>query len=272
MKDNKKKRRSSSFIGLFHLFMVVLIGAVITLIKRYVGMEMLQYVIMMICVIATYGIIVVIITELKTIKRKKKCESILRILLDEKNTDKFIKEMEDAYKRYPDRSLNNYIITNLAAGYSCRGNYEKANELLKEINSKKLKDADLAAYYGDIIENYFRMGYVDEARKLLNQKNDFIKMYTNNQNCGSVINLCYALDSLTAGNFPEGRVFLEKAKSLCTIDVTMDIINMDFAKLLVAEGDVEGAEREMQTLSKSRVVPCVRIEMDKLRKFIIAQF
>ena len=116
------------------------------------------------------------------------------------------------------------------------------------------------------------MGYVDEARKLLNQKNDFIKMYTNNQNCGSVINLCYALDSLTAGNFPEGRVFLEKAKSLCTIDVTMDIINMDFAKLLVAEGDVEGAEREMQTLSKSRVVPCVRIEMDKLRKFIIAQF
>ncbi|MBR1738334.1 MAG: hypothetical protein IJ736_15230, partial [Firmicutes bacterium] len=191
---------------------------------------------------------------------------------DEKDADKFIKEMEEAYRRYPDKSLNNYIVTNLAAGYSCRGNYEKANELLKEINSKKLKDADLAAYYGDIIENYFRMGYIDEARKLLNQKSDFIKMYADNSNCGSVINLCYALDSLTAGNFPEGRVFLEKAKSLCTIEVTMDIINMDFAKLLVAEGDVEAAEREMHTLSRGKVVPCVKIEMDKLRKFIIAQF
>lgn len=106
-------------------------------------------------------------------KFASKSAQILDVLYKEKNPEKYIEKMKNFIPEKSGRFFDDMRDINITAGYYYMHDYQKCEQLLENINKKKLPKNLSKVYYINLALTKFQLG----------KKEEFIKIIENNPKC-----------------------------------------------------------------------------------------
>lgn len=145
-------------------------------------------------------------------KMRRKLEELNAILMEERNPDRYIEEINTLLEGKWSRQFRNSMQINLGAAYCAKKDYETAKEIFLKIKPEILMGINQTVYWADLAFVYFYLKENEEACAIMNQqKRTFIKQ-NENPNLGGTLAILDVFWQLALGNQKEAKELLNQAQ------------------------------------------------------------
>lgn len=146
------------------------------------------------------------------IRMGKKVDDLAPILVQERNPDKYITEINSMLERTRSGQMQQILKLNLAAAYCDKRDYRGANELLQQIKPGKLSMANRTVYWARLALTLFYLGEKEKACGIVEkQRNDFQKPISQ-ENIGPTLAIVAIFYEQAKGSRKEARELYAKAR------------------------------------------------------------
>lgn len=201
---------------------------------------------------------------LELIRFQRKYASILTILQVEKDSARFIQEVEKILEKTKYAKTRNIFNITLAAGYCENGEYNKAYQVLSSVNPEDLISMNQAIYYYNMFAITFNLGDEKKAIRILEENKKLLKQCENHPTLegARTINMVYRY--LAEKDIEQAKYYLDKAEKLCNIPYLKDTIEFLKAAIMVDENSYDEARVVLKHLKEKKLTPSLIIKITKL--------
>lgn len=135
-------------------------------------------------------------------------------LLHKKDSQEYVKEMQELLKKARGKNLCNAIRINIAAGYIQNKNYDEALNILEAISFKELKGELLKLVFCiDICVAYIKSDSFEKAKEVYLKNQSLFYKYKNNGTYGVYISQVEIFLYMNEGEYEKARELLELSKN-----------------------------------------------------------
>lgn len=182
-------------------------------------------------------------TMIKSVKNSKETKRLRKILNEDMDVERFIREFEEAISRTNNITIKKQLAISLGVGYSINGEYQRAIDMMKNIKLEGLDYRKKALYYNNLACLYCEIGNVEAAIQTYSDGEKYIdKMSKKYGIMGSFLNTRGAIEYLK-GNIEISEELLEKSKLSLGLEVRgLEDTNLYLAKIYLKTNRIEKAK------------------------------
>lgn len=145
-------------------------------------------------------------------KMQKRLEEIWQILLEEKDADRYIQELDELFEGVKQSNLRACYSINLSVAYAEKKEYEKGLHCLYEINPDKLRGQMKAAYWANRSFFCFHVGKTEEGRNILKEQATLFSKYKDHRFTAETLYILSVLEQMSLGHWQEAEILLAQAR------------------------------------------------------------
>lgn len=145
-------------------------------------------------------------------KLQRKLMEIQKILLEEKDADRYIEELQKLFAGAKRKYLLDSYYVNLSAAYAEKKEYEKALDCLEKINPNRLRGQIKAAYWANKSLFCFHAGKGEEGRRILREQETLFFRYREQPYAAEVLGILPILEQMSLGHWQEAESLLAPIK------------------------------------------------------------
>lgn len=149
------------------------------------------------------------------IKFQKEILSASHILREDKNADLYIQTMQKLINKTRLISNKNLLLMNISVGYSEKGDYHKAKEILLSINPKKINEVNRTVYFNNLASFSFMLDEKEEAIKIMEANHNLFSKYESSKVLGGCIAINRVYENLAKNEIGKAEQLLIEAEKLC---------------------------------------------------------
>lgn len=190
--------------------------------------------------------------QLRFMQRVRKT---LNVLQENKDLDEFLRATEVLRAKTKGKPQLALLNLNLSYGYSKKENFQKAKEVLEEIDESSLSGINKAIYYSNMASYCFAMGNDQEGLDVIDKHDEFLQKFerTPEVYLGMQVNRLYAL--LAKGKPEEAKKWAKELQPYCENEDQIEELGK--AKQKIAEalndydwlnGEEDAADEELDEL------------------------
>ena len=149
-------------------------------------------------------------------KLAKQVNSLIPILYDEGNPEKYLSELHNLIGEAKSQAFRSIYCINSAAAYCDMGEYDKAKQYLDELEPKRIPGVNKLAYYVDLALVSVHLGEDEKAITIWNENKEKLLKFTENSNLGAAIASLNIFSMIYFGKEQEAYREIESAKQKWT--------------------------------------------------------
>lgn len=142
----------------------------------------------------------------------KKLRSLQSVLLQEHDADRYIREINALLIGKQSPQISNVLLLNLSAAYCEKQEYDKAKEILLQVNARKLTGSNRSIYWADFAYVCFYLNENEQANAILAQQKAAFSKLSDNPDLGALIQVLLIFQMLSQGNRSGAKLLLEQAR------------------------------------------------------------
>lgn len=192
----------------------------------------------------------------------KKMNAMTLALLQKNDPAGFLNQVETLLAETKNEGLRQVILMNQSVGYSYAGEYEKANEILEQMNQNGIIQPNLGVYYSNLAQNYFMNGDVGMGCHIMQEKNPLMETMLHIPKASASIAVGFALWRFAVGDERGGFSYLRKSIEEAQYPCEVQLCKMLWAKeLWKKEETKEEGIRILRELAGEDTMPQVQKEV-----------
>ncbi|MDP4177458.1 MAG: hypothetical protein Q8900_03850 [Bacillota bacterium] len=248
------------------VLLVVIIFIIFIEIECYAADNNINVVTVLICFILIIIVCCLIYINIKTVNLTKEMQRILKILYEDIDIDRYLREMQNAMTKAKAKTYKFNLSIWLALGYEAKGEYQRAIEYMNNLNIKNaINTTCKAIYYNNLAYFYCEAGEVDEAIKIYLQGEKFINQIIKKPLYrASLLHTKGVLEYLK-GNLIESEELLEESKLQTFVRNNLIIsANLYLAKIYFQTNRIEKSKLMLNYNISQKLFPNIQTETKKL--------
>jgi tetratricopeptide (TPR) repeat protein len=242
------------------------IGVPLGLVSSFATEEQLE-VITPVLVLMMAAVLILIFTSaiLKANKFNKEVTRLLKILYEDINAEKYIKETKDAISKTKNKSFKLHFALNLAIGYDALGEYQEAIDHMRALNISDARWIYKALYYNNLAFFYYEAGNCEAAIQAYSHGEKFInKLLEKPIYSGGPLHTKGIIE-YSKGNFAFSEELLEKSKlQLNTNNHLVTSANLYIAKICLQTNRMPKARLLLDYNLSQKLLPNILAETKKV--------
>lgn len=142
----------------------------------------------------------------------KKLRSLQCVLLQEHDADRYICEINALMAGKKSPQIRNVLLLNLGAAYCEKQDYDKAKEILLQVNPRRLTGMNRSIYWADFAYVCFYLNENEQANAILAQQKAAFSKLGEDPQVGALIQILLIFQMLSQGNRSGAQMLLEQAR------------------------------------------------------------
>lgn len=206
MKDNASKIRI--VFRITAIVVVLIIGAVCV----YFGVSGNAFRTAMIAYVAAMFVLWFAINMIYTLKLAKKVNSLLPILYDEANPDRYLAELESLIGSAKSSVFKSVYCINKSAAYCDKEEYEQAKAVLAEMAPQKIPGINRLVYHLNMAFICMHLGEDEEALNIWRANETEFMNLKNSDNAGAVVSALGIYALIKGRRFDDAKMELDVSR------------------------------------------------------------
>ncbi len=146
-------------------------------------------------------------------KMQKKLAEALKILLEEKDPDRYMEELHKLFEGVKRRNLLVSYYVNLSVAYAEKKEYEKALDCLEKIESDRLRGQFKAAYWANRSLFCFHLGKGEEGRDILQKQGMLLSKYKEHPYAAETLDILPVLEQMSLSEWEKAEELLAEVRN-----------------------------------------------------------
>ena len=216
-------------------------------------------------IIVTALILIFTYTILKANKFNKEVNRLLKILYEDVDIEKYIKETKEALSKTRNKLYKLHFSLNLAIGYDALGEYQQAIDNMRALDISDARWIYKALYYNNLSFFYFEAGNSQAAIQTYSEGEKFInKLLENPLHSGGPFHTKGIIE-YSKGNFTSSEELLEKSKiQRNASNHLVASANLYIAKICLQNGRISKAKLLLDYNLSQKLLPNILTETKKV--------
>ncbi|NLK37532.1 MAG: hypothetical protein GX299_05555 [Epulopiscium sp.] len=201
----------------------------------------------------------------------RKLWEFTKLLLDSQDVSGYLRQYEEMLRKTKRPGHRQILLMNYATGYSLKGEYEKAAEILEQVQEQYLPEMLRMAKYQGMAYNFFMAGEISKGWQVVVEHYQGIEECMKKGYGISTMALTLALGAFTMGHIQKGFELLVTSIQSGIVPWEIQNAKLIWAReALLQDRDKEAAEI-LEELLQEKTMPNVELGARRLLGFIKQQ-
>ncbi len=201
----------------------------------------------------------------------KKIQALSYLLLENRDIAGYLAGNKALLAKTRKKELRQVIYMNTSAGYSYQGEYEKANEILLDVDKEILDRQNLAILYNNIAHNYFMSGEISRGCQIMEEQRFLLEVAKSMPAARPSVSVTFALWRFAIGDEDGGFGFLKEAMECAKLPCERQAAKMIWARELMQRNKKTEAAEILHELDEQETMPSVESETKRLLRILERQ-